>query len=152
LFLRGILDVVVWRILGPVLPALATAARDEALGTPTITAILRFSRVISVGKILFGAFAFVSAWQLLRLRRPARVAMQVVAYVQLVYFACFAAFWSWLWPRVAASRANDPSFPSGRWRRSRCWPRLSSRRSRRSGVLACAPLSTPRVSPRESDA
>src|SRR5262245_37515882 len=111
LFFRGILDVVVWKILGSVLTALAAGARAKTLETPIIAGVLRFSRVISVGKILFGAFAFVSAWQLLRLRRPARVAMQAVAYVQLVYLACFAAFWSWLWPRVAAARANDPSFP-----------------------------------------
>jgi hypothetical protein len=115
LFFRGILDLVLWKILGPVLPALANAARDQPVGMPPIAAILRFSRVLSMAQILFGGFAFVSAWQLLRLRRPARVAMQAVAYVQLTYFVCFGAFWSWLWPRIAASHANDPSFPSGRY-------------------------------------
>ena len=115
LFFRGILDVVLWKILGPVLPALADAARDQPAGMPSMDVLLRFTRLITVFKVVFGAFAFVSAWQLLRLRRPARVAMQAVAYLQLTYFVCFAAFWAWLWPRAAAANADNPMFSSGRY-------------------------------------
>ena len=112
LTLRGLLDLVLLKVLGPVLPAIAGVAVERAPALDITSHLLHYGRWFYLAKSLFGAFAFVSAWRLLLMRRSARVAMQAVAWLHLAYVLAFAAFWSWLWPKVAEARAADPQFRS----------------------------------------
>jgi hypothetical protein len=112
LFFRGLLDIVIWKVIGPALPALTRALREQAADAPAVSVLFQHTSWISAAKVVFGAFAFLSAWGLLLVRPFARRTMQVVAWLQLLYSACFAVFWSWLWPKVAASRAGEPTWRS----------------------------------------
>ena len=110
LLLRGIFDLVLWNALGPLRTSVMAAIRDQAPSTAGMTWLFRNAVWVYALKSAFGGFAFVSAWQLLRLRPAARLAMQAVGWMQIAYALSFAVFWSWLWPKVAEARAHDPAF------------------------------------------
>ncbi len=110
LLVRSLFDLVAWRVLAPLRPTLLAAFPAVAPGLERLSVLFEYISVFHAAKALFAAFTVVAAWRLLTLREWARVAMQVVSSVELVYVLCFAAFWIWLWPRVAAAKAHDPEF------------------------------------------
>ncbi len=110
LLLRSLFDLVAWRVLAPLRPTLLAAFPATAPGLERLSALFEYISVFHAAKAVFAAFTVVAAWRLLGLREWARVGMQVVGWIELAYVLGFAAFWMWLWPRVAAAKARDPQF------------------------------------------
>lgn len=110
LLLRSLFDLVAWRALAPLRPTLLAAFPAVAPGLERLSVLFDYITVFHAAKALFGAFALIAAWRLLAMREWARVAVEVVGSIELAYVLCFAAFWIWLWPRVAAAKAHDPGF------------------------------------------
>lgn len=110
LLLRSLFDLVAWRVLAPLRPTLLASFPDVAPGLERLSVLFEYITVFHAAKALFAAFAWIAAWRLLAMRDWARVAMQVVGSIELAYVLGFGAFWSWLWPRVAAAKAHDPEF------------------------------------------
>jgi hypothetical protein len=110
LLFRSLLDLVAWRLLAPVRPALLAAFSDLAPGLGRLSSLFSYLPVFHSLKALFAAAAVIAAWRSLALPEWARLAMQVACGIELAYVLCFAAVWTWLGPRVAAARAHDPKF------------------------------------------
>lgn len=113
LFLRSLLDLVIWKVLAPATPSLVAFLDEHEPQNQLVRPLFESLATIKIGEAVFAALVVLIASQFLRLRPWARRALQAACGVVLLYVLAFAAFWSWLWPRVAAERARHPDVPHG---------------------------------------
>ena len=104
--LKALTNLIAWAILHSASPGLLRQAEGQLAQTPFLVPVARHAGALFAGQALLWAVVGVCAWNLLRLRRWARVATQAVCWLNLVYVATFLVFWAKLWPKMAA---EDPS-------------------------------------------
>ena len=107
LFLRSLLDIVVWRFLRPATPTLLGLLDERRPENRYVRPLLRHILEYKAVEVFVSALVVVIAWRFLRLDRWARPAMQAVCGFAIAYAFAFAAFWAWLWPKVAVQRAAE---------------------------------------------
>ena len=104
---KALIDLAVWRVMGPAVPALMGAARDPAMNVPYVRTVLAHLTEIKLAQAAaWVGVAFIGIG-LLRLRPWARVAMQAVGACILLYFAGILALWARAW----TSPGVNPSVP-----------------------------------------
>jgi len=107
LALKALIDIAVWKAMGPAVPALLRMSRDPSAQAPYVRTILAHLTQIKLAQtFLWLGVAFI-AIALLRLRPWARVAMQAVGGGVLLYFAFLVAVWARAW----TAEPIDPSVP-----------------------------------------
>jgi len=109
--LRSLVNLAFWKLLEMGAPGLLRATAEQSPYAWFLHPLFQHvTALISAQAIGSAAVAF-SAYELLRLRPWARVAVQVVCWFALAWVVSFMGFWAWLWPRAAAAKAAaDPSF------------------------------------------
>lgn len=101
---RALVNMVVWKMLQPDFLAFVDAFGD--VPTPQrrlLRPLFDHLTALQAGEAVLSAAVIVIAIALLRLRPWARVGMQAVCWMVLVWVAAFGAFWVWLWQSVAAA-------------------------------------------------
>jgi hypothetical protein len=107
-FFKTIVNFIFWVALKPAIPSLvAMAAREDPMARYLNPLLEHYSLVLAVQALLAAAVG-ISAYFLLRLRPWARVAIQTVCWLGLVYLACFAVFWLFIMSRAAAAHPRGP--------------------------------------------
>lgn len=104
---KALIDIVVWKAMGPAVPNLLNEARDPSLNLPYVRTVLaHLTEIKLVQAAAWVGVAFIAVG-LLRLRPWARVALQVVGACILLYFAGILAIWARAWQ----SAGLDPTVP-----------------------------------------
>jgi hypothetical protein len=105
---KALIDLAVWKVMGPAVPRLLGAARDPSLEIPYVRTVLAHLTEIKLAQALaWLGIAFIGVG-LLRLRPWARVALQAVGALILLYFACLVALWARAWTAPGV----NPSVPT----------------------------------------
>ncbi len=118
---KTIVNFIFWVALQPAIPSLvALAAREDPM-TRYLNPLLEHYGLVLTIQALLAAGVGISAYFLLRMRPWARVAVQTVCWLGLLYIACFAAFWLFVMSRAVAARPRSQIPPSA-------------------GILVCAAL------------
>jgi hypothetical protein len=94
--------------LQPAIPSLLALAPQEDPSTRFLHPLLEHYGLVLALQALLAAAVGISAYYLLRLRPWARVAIQAVCWLGIVYLACFAVFWIFVMSRTVAARAHRP--------------------------------------------
>jgi hypothetical protein len=84
---------IMWRALQPAIPSLVALAIQRDPTTRYLNPLLEHYGLVLGMQALLAAAIGVSAYFLLQLRPWARVAIQTVCWLGIVYLACFAVFW-----------------------------------------------------------
>jgi len=109
---KALIDLVVWKAMGPAVPRLLGIAGDPSANLPYVRTIVAHITEIKLAQaILWMGVAFI-AIGLLRLRPWARVAMQVVGGAMLLYFAGILIAWGFAWnapPPVGVRPLSEPA-------------------------------------------
>ena len=91
---KSLIDLAVWKVMGPAVPTLLGAARDPSVNVPYVRTLLAHLTEIKLAQaVAWIGVAFIGVG-LLRLRPWARVALQLVGAFILLYFACILALWA----------------------------------------------------------
>jgi hypothetical protein len=99
---------ILWRALQPAIPSLVDLAARQDPRTRFLDRLFEhYGAVLVFQAILTIAVGF-SAYQLLRLRPWARLAVQAICWLALVYVASFAVFWLSIWTRASAAHERGP--------------------------------------------
>lgn len=99
---RSLVNLILWNVLQPAMPSLFNLAVTQQPQTWFLEPLFRHFAVWETTRALFAVAIGVSAYFFLRLRPWARVAIQVVSWLVLLYAACFAVFWASVWGRTFA--------------------------------------------------
>jgi hypothetical protein len=118
---KTIVNSIFWVALQPAIPSLVALAARENPMTRYLNPLLEHYGLVLTIQALVAAGVGISAYFLLRMRPWARVAIQAVCWLGLVYIACFAVFWLFVMTRTAAVRPRGQIPPSA-------------------GILVCAAL------------
>jgi hypothetical protein len=94
---KALIDLVVWKAMGPAVPALLGMARDPSADAPYVRTILRYLTEIKLAQAAAWIGVACIAIGLLRLRDWARRGMQVVGGCVLLYFSGVLVAWSLAW-------------------------------------------------------
>ena len=94
---KALIDLVVWKAMGPAVPALLGMARDPSANNPFVRTILAHLTAIKLAQAAIWIGVAFIAIGVLRLRGWARVAMQVVGGCALLYFGGVLVAWSFAW-------------------------------------------------------
>ena len=100
LFCKAVVNLAIWKVLQPDAPNLFG---DALANTPKLwfmRPLLSHITAVVTMQALWWIFVGVAAFGLLRLRPWARVAMQGIGAVLLVYFLGFGMFWAVVWPNL----------------------------------------------------
>ncbi len=99
---RALIDLVIWRVLRPAIPALLETSLGRNPAPPYLRPLLEHLTELKVAQAIFWSIVGASAIGLLRLRPWARVAMQAACGVLACYCAVVAFFWISAWNRIPA--------------------------------------------------
>jgi hypothetical protein len=99
---KSLLDLVVWRVLRPVLPLLVQLG-GQAPPSRIFDPLLAHLTEIKLAQALAWTAVAVAAFNFLRLRRWARVAVQAVSWIGLAYVACVGVVWAAAYSRIPAA-------------------------------------------------
>ncbi len=102
LLFRSVVNLVVWRILEPDMPELLALDGASPLQLPFLRPLLEHVTAIQAAQAIVASAVIFLSIELLRLRPWARVAFQALCWLVIATVAFFAAFWVWLWGRLAA--------------------------------------------------
>lgn len=109
--LRSLVNLIFWKLLQMGAPGLLRSVAEQSPYAWFLRPLFRHLAALMSVQVIASALVGFSAYQLLRLRPWARVAMQVVCWFALAFLGSFTAFWAWFWPKAAAAQAaTDPSF------------------------------------------
>ena len=111
LLLKALTNLIAWSILHSASPGLLKETEGQVGQMRFLVPVIRHAGVLFACQALFWAAIGLSAWNLLRLRGWARVAIQAACWLGLAYAAGFLCFWVGIWPRLAAA---DPSLTASR--------------------------------------
>ena len=106
LFLKAIVNLVMWKVLQPVAPSLVADALANAPPLAFVGPLLAHITAVATAQALWWVFVGVAAFGLLRLRPWARVAIQGVCGLLLVYSLGLEAFWAVVWPNLPSQSAR----------------------------------------------
>jgi hypothetical protein len=95
--LKDLLNMVTLSVLRATAPVLLQTFGEHFANMPLAQFVVQHAVAVLVAQVSFWTFVGVSAWNLLHLRSWARVAMQAVGCVGLVYVTGFLLFWLALW-------------------------------------------------------
>ena len=107
---KALVNLAVWKALEPDAPSLF---RDVAAQSPRdwlVRPLLEHLTAFMTAQALWWTFVGIAAFGLLRLRPWARVAIQGVCGVLLVYSVGFGVFWGAVWPNLPARGAGATAF------------------------------------------
>lgn len=107
--LRSLVNLVSWKLLQLGAPGLLRSIAEQSPYSWFLRPLFQHLTVLISAQAVGSAAVGFSAYQLLRLRPWARVAVQAVCWFALALVASFTASWVWLWPRVFAEAATGPS-------------------------------------------
>ena len=105
---KALIDVAVWKAMGPAVPSLLGAARDPSLNLPYVRTVLAHLTEIKLAQTAAWVGVAVIAIGLLRLRPWARVAMQIVGACILLYFAGILTLWAMAWNAAPPETSVPP--------------------------------------------
>jgi hypothetical protein len=108
LALKALLNLVTWSILHSTAPALLKAFGEQFAHVPLVQMILQHAGAVLASQASFWALVSFCAWNFLRLRPWARLAIQAVCCLGLVYAAGLLVFWVQLWRKTGLAM-RDPS-------------------------------------------
>ena len=109
--LRSLLNLISWKLLQMGAPGLLQSIAEDPRYGWLLRPLFRHLSAWFSAEAIASALAAFSAYELLRLRRWARIAMQGVCWAALTYVALFTGLFAWLWPKAAALKAAaDPTF------------------------------------------
>jgi hypothetical protein len=108
LLLKALLNLLTWSVLHSTAPALLQTFGERYANMPFVQAILAHADVMLLTQATFWTLVLISGWNLLRLRPWARVAIQAVCCLGIVYAAGLLIFWFAIW-RKAGLATRDPS-------------------------------------------
>ncbi len=94
---RALIDLVIWRVMRPAIPALLETSLGREPAPPHLRFLLEHLTELKLAQACFWSFVAASAIGLLRLRPWARVAMQAACGVLAGYCAVVALFWIRAW-------------------------------------------------------
>jgi hypothetical protein len=103
---KALVNLAVWKVLQPDAPSLIGDALEKTRKLWFMRPLLSHITALMTGQALWWTFVGVAAFGLLRLRPWARVAMQGVCGLLLVYFLGFEMFWAAVWPNLPARSAR----------------------------------------------
>lgn len=109
-FLRGIVDLVMWRALQPAAPALLREIESRDPEIRFLHPLFEHLTAIKIAQMIAGVAVVVLAYRFLQLRPRARVGIQIVCWIVLCYMFAFAALWIRIWTRALALAPDDPRF------------------------------------------
>jgi hypothetical protein len=109
-FLRGVVDLVMWKALQPAAPALLREVESRDPELRFLRPMFEHLTAIKFAQLIAGAAVAFSAYQFLRLRPRARVVIQIVCWIVLCYVLALAALWIRIWTRAFALAPDDPRF------------------------------------------
>ncbi len=101
---KTVVNFIMWRALQPAIPSLVALAAQQDPTTRYLNPLLAHYGLVLTVQALLAAAVGISAYFLLRMRPWARVAIQTVCWLGLVYIACFSVFWLFIMSRAAAAR------------------------------------------------
>lgn len=101
--LRAVLNLVVWRILQPDMPGILALDAEAATRLRFLRPVFEHLTEIQAAEAILSAAVIVLAIEFLQLREWARVGVQAVCWLALVYVAAFGSFWFWLWKRLVVA-------------------------------------------------
>jgi hypothetical protein len=104
---KALIDLAVWKVMGPAMPTLLGASRDPSLNVPYVRTVLAHLTEIKLAQAVAWIGVVFIGVGLLRLKPWARVALQVVGVCNLLYFAGILALWARAW----TAPGIDPSVP-----------------------------------------
>ena len=102
---RSLINLASWKLVQMGAPGLLKTFTEQSPYAWLLRPLLRHLTALLSTEAIVSALVGLSAFELLRLRPWARVAMQIVCWFALAYVVCFTAFWAWLWPKAAAAKA-----------------------------------------------
>jgi len=105
---KALIDVAVWKAMGPAVPSLLGRNRDPSLDLPYVRTVLAHLTEIKLAQAAAWIGIAVIAIGLLRLKPWARVAMQVVGACILLYFAGIVTLWAMAWNAPAIDSSVPP--------------------------------------------
>ena len=103
---KALVNLAIWTVLKPDAPSFI---RDALAQTPRfrlLQPLFAHLTVVMLLQALWWAFVGVAAFALLRLRPWARVTIQGVCWLVLVYSMAFEIFWAAVWPTLPAGSAG----------------------------------------------
>jgi hypothetical protein len=99
---KSLLDLVVWKVLQPVLPLLVQLG-GQAAPSRIFDPLLAHLTEIKLAQALAWTAVAVAAFYFLRLRRWARVAVQAICWIGLAYVSCVGVVWAAAYSRIPAA-------------------------------------------------
>ncbi len=108
LVLKALMNLLTWSVLHSAAPALLQAFGERFANVPLVQTMLAHAGVMFLAQATFWTLVIVSAWNLLRLRPWARIAIQTVCGLGICYAAGFLIFWLGLWSHAGLT-TMDPS-------------------------------------------
>jgi hypothetical protein len=104
-FLRAVMDLVLWKILQPAMPSLLHLVTEREPEMRLLGPLFQLYSLFKTVEAVLAAAVGISAYFFLRLRPWARIALQTVSWLVLFYGACFAGLWIAIWRRPVADEA-----------------------------------------------
>jgi hypothetical protein len=107
---RSLLDLFIWKVLQPAAPSLFAAVQDQSPRMALLRPLFGHFTAVKTVEAIASVAVGVAAYQLLRLRAWARLAVQAVCGLGICYLASFAVLWAVVWTRMSAEpAAGSPS-------------------------------------------
>ncbi len=103
---KAVVNLAVWKVLQPDAPSLIGDALANAPKLSFMRPLLSHITAVITVQALWWVFVGVAAFGLLRLRPWARVAIQGICGLLLVYFLGFETFWAVVWPNLPPQSAR----------------------------------------------
>jgi hypothetical protein len=104
---KALIDIAVWKVMGPAMPTLMGMASERPPAPPFLRSVLAHLTEIKLAQAALWVVIGATAVALLRLRPWARVAMQAAGWLVLVYFAGVLCVWAVAWSKAG----GDPTAP-----------------------------------------
>ncbi|MEP6769958.1 MAG: hypothetical protein ABJC61_14895 [Acidobacteriota bacterium] len=104
---RALIDLVIWRVMRPAIPALLESSFGREPAPPYLRPLLEHLTELKIAQAIFWSFVGAGAIGLLRLRAWARVAMQAACGLLACYCAVFAFVWIRAWSGVPAEARHS---------------------------------------------
>lgn len=101
---KTVVNLILWQALQPAIPSLVALAAQRDPMTRYLNPLLEHYGLVLAVQALLAAAIGISAYFLLQMRPWARVAIQTVCWLGLVYLACFSVFWLFIMSKAATAR------------------------------------------------
>lgn len=111
---KALIDIAIWKVMGPALPAVLGMAAERPAEPPFFRWFLAHLTEIKLAQAGLWLIIGITAVSLLRLRPWARVAMQAVGWLILVYFGGALCVWVTAWTRAAGDHTAPQLSQSSR--------------------------------------